>query len=126
MGSTGSGSFSDYSESGKSEGGGSSGGASGADRCGQAFTCRLEEVAQCDYFVGNSTTPPTQTELNVILDGRLFAVDEAGQKVGALPTSFNYLATCLEEGFSYVGVVTSSTSTPIPSVTADFVSNRNE
>lgn len=124
MGSTGSGSFSDYSgaknTSSTGQGGGS-GGASGVDRCQQAFSCVLQEVAQCDYYARAGTVPAPGTVLSISLSGRLFAVDSSGVKVGALPTSFNYLAACLAGGVSYVGVVKSSTSTPVPTVEADFV-----
>ncbi|AOK06937.1 hypothetical protein WK25_20495 [Burkholderia latens] len=50
-----------------------------------------------------------------------FAVDVDGVKVGALPTSFNYLAACLAGGVTYVGVVKSSADKPVPTVEADFV-----
>jgi hypothetical protein len=124
MGSTGSGSFTDYSGSqsssnGKSSGG-DGGGASGTDRCLQAFSCALEEVAQCEFYSINKTAPPTKSQLNIVLKGRIFAVDKAGNTVGALPTAYNYLAGCLADGIAYVGVVTTSSSSPVPAVTADF------
>jgi hypothetical protein len=121
MGSTGSGSFTDYSGSqGKNTGGGS-GGSSGTDRCRQAFSCVLEEVAQCDFYAQNQATPATGTELMIVLNGRLFAVDPNGVRVGALPTRFNYLAACLASGIQYRGVVTASAATPVPTVSGDFV-----
>jgi hypothetical protein len=76
MGSTGSGHFSDYSgsqNSGKS--GGNSGGSSETDRCHQAFSCVLEEVSQCEFFSSNRTLPAIDTQVEIVLDGRLFAVD---------------------------------------------------
>ncbi|MCU7936044.1 MAG: hypothetical protein KZQ99_14370 [Candidatus Thiodiazotropha sp. (ex Dulcina madagascariensis)] len=121
MGSTGSGHFSDYSgsqNSGKS--GGNSGGSSGTDRCHQAFSCVLEEVAQCDFFTANGTLPPAHTQVEIILNGRLFAVDANGVAIGALPTKFNYLAACIADGNNYVGVITKSPTSPVPSVSADF------
>ena len=120
MGSTGSGSFSDYSGSQNPKGSGGSGGASGVDRCSKAFSCALQEVAQCDYLRTHGASPPVQAQLSLILNGRIFAVDASGTTVGALPTSYNYLAACLTAGFNYVGVVTTSTSSPLPSVSADF------
>lgn len=125
MGSTGSGHFSDYSgtkgtdASGK--GAGSGGGTSGVDKCQQAFSCILEEVAQCDYYASSNTTPVAGSQLQVVLKGRIFAIDSNGTMVGALPTSFNYLAACLVSGVKYVGVVKSSAASPVPSVEADFV-----
>lgn len=122
MGSTGSGSFTDYSGAinGGPYGQGGAGGASGVDKCKQAFSCILEEVAQCDYYEQSSTVPEPRSELRIVFDKRMFAVDSNGTKIGALPTSFNYLAACLVDGVSYIGVVRSSTVTPVPTVESDF------
>lgn len=122
MGSTGSGSFSDYpgsrpKESGEGAGGG---GASGEDRCARAFSCSLEEIEQCDYYIASGSVPPSNTALTIEQRGRLFAVDSSGQTVGALPTSFNYLADCMAAGFTYNGRVNSSASAPVASVNVDF------
>jgi hypothetical protein len=117
MGSSGSGSFTDYSGSKEPDG---TGGASGKDRCRTAFSTKLEEEAQCDFFVTNNTVPAADTVLSIVLDGRVFAVTENGTKVGALPTRFNYLAGCLKDGITYVGIVTDSGLQPFPFVAADF------
>ena len=122
MGSTGSGSFSDYPGSRPTDGGG--GGASGDDRCARAFTCALEEVEHCDYFTANGNVPPANTGLTIERRGRLFAVDASGQRVGALPTRFNYLADCIAAGFTYEGRVTASASTPVASVNVDIAPRR--
>jgi hypothetical protein len=122
MGSTGSGSFSDYPgsrPSGGSQGDGG-GGASGADRCARAFACTLEEVEQCDFFSNSGAVPPVGTALTIEHRGRLFAVNESGQAVGALPTKFNYIADCLADGFHYDGRVNSSSLLPTASVSVDF------
>lgn len=122
MGSTGSGSFSDYSGSRPKEDkdGAGGGGASGDDRCERALACTLEEIEHCDYFTANGSVPPTDTVLTIEQRGRLFAVDSNGQSVGALPTGFNYLADCMRAGFTYTGRVTASASSPVASVNADF------
>ncbi|PDT00775.1 hypothetical protein CO666_29105 [Rhizobium chutanense] len=117
MGSSRSGHLSDYSGSSKTDG---TGGTSGSDRCRQAFSCKLEEVAQCDFYVTNSTIPNPGTELSLVHEGRIFAVTSDGTKVGALPTALNYLAGCMKDGNAYVGVVTASGLHPIPYVSADF------
>lgn len=117
MGSSGSGRLSDYSGSSRSDG---SGGSSGDDRCRQAFSCKLEEVAQCDFFTTNSAVPAAGTVLSLILDRRIFAVTSNGTKVGALPTSYNYLAGCIKDDNTYIGVVTASGPKPVPYVSADF------
>ena len=120
MGSTGSGSFTDYPGSGSKRGGGGSGGSSGTDRCNKAFSCELEEIEQCDYFSKHSSAPPADTLLSLAHNKRIMAVDESGITVGALPTELNYLAGCLKEGFNYQGRVVSSTSGSVATVTVDF------
>lgn len=120
MGSSGSGNFTDYSNTNRPSGTGSTGGTSGNDPCRQAFSVSLEEVAQCDFFVSNGAVPSTSTVLSLVFERRIFAVTESGIQVGALPTQFNYLAACLRDGVSYVGIVTDSNLQPFPFVTADF------
>lgn len=127
MGSSGSGRFSDYPGTPPApvpagSGGGISGGASGIDRCAQAFNVILEDVGNCDYFSNFGTVPSVGTVLVVAVGGaRLFAQDPNGLNVGAIPTRFNYLAACLQSGYSYQGVVIASSTSPFPLVSADFV-----
>ncbi|MCG5076259.1 hypothetical protein [Paraburkholderia tagetis] len=104
------------------DGTGLAGGASGIDRCKQAFSSLLEDVGQCDFYSQFRKVPVPGTQLGIFFDKkRVFAVDVNGVKVGAFPTSFNYLATCLAAGVTYVGVVKSSADKPVPTVEADFV-----
>lgn len=126
MGSTGSGSFSDYPGSRPKEGGQGvgGGGASGDDRCTRAFSCGLEEVDLCEYFSAHRDVPPAHTVLSIELRGRLLAVDTDGRSVGALPTKFNYLADCIAAGFTYEGRVNNSVSVPMASVSVDFAPRR--
>ncbi len=126
MGSSGSGSFSDYpgtkAKEVEGDGTGVAGGDSGVDRCQQAFQAVLDDVGNCDFYAQNRTVPAVNDPLGVVFDGRrVFAVDANNVKVGALPTSLNYLATCLKSGVSYVGVVRSSAAAPVPTVEADFL-----
>jgi hypothetical protein len=123
MGSTGSGRFTDYSGSPNPKGSGGAGGSSGVDPCAKAFSCTLQEVAQCDYMRAHGAPPAVQTQLGLMLDGRLFAIDALGTKVGALPTSYNFLAACLANDYTYTGVVTASAPGPMPTVTVDFIPN---
>lgn len=123
MGSTGSGRFTDYSgttATSTPSGSGGGGGSSGNDRCQQAFSCTLEEVAQCDFFAQTGLIPSVGSHVSLNLQRRLFAVADNGLRVGALPTSFNYLVNCLGAGINYAGVVRASTNTPVPSVSVDF------
>tara|TARA_R110002049_G_scaffold189745_1_gene358343 strand:+ start:471 stop:857 length:387 start_codon:yes stop_codon:yes gene_type:complete len=125
MGSSGSGRFTDYpgtkTNESSEDGSSASGGASGVDKCSQAFNTLLEDVGNSEYYSQSKNVPPVGEQLDIVFDGRrVFAVDTNGVKVGALPTSFNYLVACMEDGFSYVGLVNSSADSPVPTVTADF------
>ena len=126
MGSSGSGRFSDYPGTKPKEvagdGAGVAGGTSGVDRCSQAFHVLLEDVGNGQFYSQSRTVPSLSTQLTIIFDGqRVFAVDANGLKVGALPTLYNYLVACMQDGVTYVGVVTSSAASPVPTVEADFV-----
>lgn len=127
MGSSGSGRFSDYpgtkAKKAIGEGAGNEGGTSGNDRCKQAFHVELEDVGNCDFYSKFKNVPAIGDPLSIIFDKRrVFAVDAKGVKVGALPTEFNYLVACLEDGITYVGVVSAAALSPVPTVDADFLS----
>ena len=126
MGSTGSGSFSDYTneQKNKTPEVGESGGSSGEDQCAKGFSTGLEDVETFDFFLNNNTVPPVGTVLSIELRGRILAVDSNGISVGALPTKFNYLAACLKSGFTYQGAVRISSMSPIPRGEADFVASQ--
>lgn len=123
MGSSGSGRFSDYSGKLKTgSGDGASGGSSGSDKCTEAFTTSLEDVAIYSYFTKYGTVPPVGTQLEIAIRGRIVAIIGT-DSVGALPTQFNYLAGCIQDGFTYAGVVTASSNGANPNIVADFVAN---
>jgi hypothetical protein len=115
MGSSGSGRISDYPGASKQAGdsrgssgefggaGGSRGG--GDDRCAKAFTTSLEDAEHSDYYHSHSEPPPEGTAVFVAHKKRVVAITSDGESVGSLPTSFNYLAACLKDGWEYVGVV---------------------
>jgi hypothetical protein len=124
MGSTGSGSFSDYPGSRPKDGGKGGGGASGDDRCARAFSCALEEVEHCEYFSASGNVPPANTTVSIEQRGRLFAVDAGGLSVGALPIRLNYLADCMAAGFAYEGRVHASATGPVASISVDFAPRR--
>ena len=122
MGSTGSGSFSDYSRRKPANAEEKTGGASGSDNCGMAFSTRLEEVARCYYFINAGDVPAVNTEVVVAFNGlRLVAETSLGEELGYLPTKFNYLRLCLADGFQYRGVVVSSSKLPSPNISVDIV-----
>ncbi|MHC9512093.1 hypothetical protein [Kangiella sp. M94] len=125
MGSTGSGRFSDYpgtrSKKVGQDGADREGGASGQDKCKKAFTVLLEDVGNCDLYSQSKVVPSVGEQLSIHLDKkRVLAVNVNGVSVGALPTEYNYLVACMNDGFTYVGVVTSSAVEPVPTISADF------
>lgn len=122
MGSTGSGSFSDYSKRKPKQPGDRSGGASGVDKCGAGFSDSLEEVSRCLYFMSNGTVPPIGEEVTVTFNGSRLAVEaKLGEEIGYLPSKLNYLKFCLDDGYAYKGVVSNSRNVPTPSVSVDII-----
>lgn len=116
MGSSGSGRISDYpgssSQSGSRTGGGGSGGGTPEDRCARSFALGLEDVEQSDYYKAHGAIPAVGTQVEVVQRKRLVAQTSAGQSVGNLPTSFNYLASCIKAGWTYVGAIQSAKKGP--------------
>lgn len=122
MGSTGSGSFSDYSKRKPTNIEENNGGSSGVDKCGAGFSTNLEEVSRCFYFINHGAVPVTNEVVKIEFNGARLSVETTlGEEIGYLPTKFNYLKLCLEEGYSYKGVVSSSRNIPVPSVFVDIV-----
>jgi len=120
MGSSGSGRISDYPGS-SSRGKAGNGNPSQVDRCARAFAVRLEDVEQSDYYQAHKTLPPVGTRLVIAQRKRLVAQTVGGESIGNLPTSFNYLASCLKNGWSYTGAVHGATKgPPVASISADF------
>lgn len=125
MGSSGSNRISDYpgssSSSGKPGGSAGGGGDSTEDRCARAFSADLEDVEHSDYYQAHQALPPVATALEVVQRKRLIAQTTSGESVGNLPTSFNYLAACLKDGWRYVGTIQNATSgPPVARILADF------
>ena len=120
MGSTGSGSFSDYHgyNGGNS---GENGGESGNDQCIRAFSTSLDEVASSDFYIKTKSLPIEGTEVIVVFDKRLLVVDKSGSGIGYLPTRYNYLRACMHDGFTYEGVINKATTIPIPSIIVDIM-----
>ncbi|NIY76117.1 hypothetical protein HED22_10715 [Thalassospira sp. HF15] len=124
MGSTGSGSFSDYPGSSGRSGGSGSGSEDGnggqGDRCERAFSIALEDVNHSGYFTSHNTVPPVGTKVVLVHNKRLVAQTTSGDDVGNLPTKMNYLAACMRGGYSYEGEVISSSVGAVAKVTVDF------
>ena len=122
MGSTGSGNFSDYKQSQPKN---NQGGESGEDKCGKAFSSKLEEVQNCQYYDNHDDVPPLETVVIIAFNGqRLTVVDvNTNEEIGYLPTKFNFLKVCLDDGFNFTGVVSASSTEPFPSVSVDISPN---
>jgi hypothetical protein len=85
----------------------------------------LEDIEQSDYYQSHQATPPTGTQVEVAQRQRLVAQTADGESIGNLPTSFNYLAACLKDGWRYFGTVQQVTNTPpVAGISADFAATR--
>lgn len=114
MGSTGTGHLSDYFGYKKAVIG-ETGGKDTVYICNKAVATSLEDVATSNYFKKHGIVPPKGTPVVIISSSRIVAVDDNGDVIGNLPTEYNYLLGCIEEGYQYEGEVTDSFPTPFPS-----------
>lgn len=115
MGSTGSGRLTDYSRYGGAVKG-VTGGEDLINKCDRAVATVLEDVETCDYYKKNGNVPAKGTYVRIALKTRLVAVDEHDDVIGYIPTEFNYLLECLNDGYQYEGEISGSFDTPVPSV----------
>lgn len=115
MGSTGTGHLSDYSDYKKSIYG-VVGGKDTVYICDRAVATLLEDVSTSDYYNTFGNIPLKGTYIRITSNKRIVAVDNNGVVIGNLPTEYNYLLGCLQEGYNYEGQVIDSFDTPIPSV----------
>lgn len=115
MGSTGSGRLSDYSRFGGAVKG-VTGGEDLINKCDRAVATALEDVETCDYYKMYGKVPAKGTYVRIDKKMRLVAVDENGDVIGHLPTEYNYLLECLNDGYQYEGEVSGSFDTPVLSV----------
>ena len=115
MGSTGSGRLTDYSRF-KGAVKGVTGGEDLINKCDRAVATVLEDVETCDYYKKHGKVPAKGSYMRIDKKMRLVAVDENGDIIGHLPTEYNYLLECLNDGYQYEGEVSGSFDTPIPSV----------
>jgi len=121
MGSSGSGSFTDYSKR-KPTGGMNNGGGSGDDNCGKGFSTSLEEVSRCFYFINYAKVPKVGTSVNIFFNGLRLAVETVkGEEIGYLPTKYNYIKNCIADGFNYAGVINVAHLSPFPNITVDII-----
>lgn len=126
MGSTGSGRFTDYSGQTPENGEGKTGGSSEENRCEKAFSAMLEEIERCTYFKEKDSVPEVGEIVTIGFDGRPLAISKEGHIIGYLPTKFNYIKMCMDDGYSYSGRVVSSSNELVAAVTVDIQPDNEE
>lgn len=115
MGSTGTGHLSDYHDY-KKPVQGVTGGKDTVYICDRAVATLLEDVATSEYYSKKGIVPPVGTGVVITANKRIIAVDDNGLIIGNLPTEYNYLLACIQEGYQYEGQVADSFDSPILSV----------
>lgn len=119
MGSSGPGNFSDYSNYPRAIKG-VTGAVDSEDKCALAFSTLIEDVDNCEYYSKKGVLPAVGTEVYVGFKVRLVVKSNDGLIIGYLPTKYNYLRNCIVKGFTYTGVVSVASSTPINTVVVDI------
>lgn len=123
MGSSGSGNFSDYPGSARRQpvegGAGGGGAAGGAALCDLVINAALEEVERCAFYQAHGL-PAVGVAISV-QTGRRITVLVNGTELGYLPTTYNYLMTCIEQGYSYQGTISVAMQRPIVRVSVNLV-----
>lgn len=119
MGSSGPGNFSDYSNYPRAIKG-VTGAVDSEDKCALAFSTLIEDVDNCEYYSKKGVLPAVGTEVYVDFKVRLVVKSNDGLIIGYLPTKYNYLRNCIVKGFTYTGVVSNVSSTPINTVIVDI------
>lgn len=119
MGSSGPGNFSDYSNYPRAIKG-MTGAVDSEDKCALAFSTLIEDVDTCEYYSKKGVLPAVGTEVYVDFKVRLVVKSNNGLIIGYLPTKYNYLRYCIVKGFTYTGVVSNVSSTPINTVVVDI------
>ena len=129
MGSTGTGSFSDYPGSlgGRPENGGAggSGGGGSGDNCEKEISgVMLEDVANCEYFLSHESVPRAGTQVQArkkLVRGRVAVETTVNcEVVGYVPTKYNYLRACMTDGWQYSGNVAEASGGQLPKVKVDL------
>lgn len=119
MGSSGTDNFSDYSNYPRAIKG-VTGAVDSEDKCALAFSTLIEDVDTCEYYSKKGVLPAVGTEVYVDFKVRLVVKSNDGLIIGYLPTKYNYLRYCIVKGFTYTGVVSNASSTPINTVIVDI------
>ena len=119
MGSSGTDNFSDYKNFPRAIKG-VTGAVDSEDKCALAFSTLIEDVDTCEYYSKKGMLPAVDTEVSVEFKVRLVVKSNDGLIIGYLPTKYNYLRNCIVKGFTYTGIVSVASSTPINTVVVDI------
>ena len=109
MGSTGTGRFKDYQVGTEGQ---KNGGSSEDDQCDKEFSVFLEDLERSEFYINHESLPEVGTQLIISASKRVTAYAESGEIVGNLPTQFNYLKFCIDEGYIYTSLVAQSMTNP--------------
>ncbi len=124
MGSTGTNSFTDYPSRDSSSDSEVGGGDENTSQCSKAIgDVLLEDVANCNFYKSYKKLPEEDSIVylrNTLVGGRLVIQNTDYKIIGLLPTQLNYLRHCIEQGYSYFGVITSTRNKPLPTVIIDL------
>lgn len=115
MGSRGTGKFTDYSGM-TPTGNGGNGGKGDKDPCDKEINCLLDDVGRSQYYSNYNNVPPIGTKVEVLFDGKRLVVQTMiGKEIlGYLPTSYNYILLCINQGRVFNGGVADSRNSAIP------------
>lgn len=86
------------------------------DRCALAFSTELEDVLTSEYYTKLKTIPAKGEHITIAIKYRIVVIANNGLVVGNLPTRYNYLYECINDGFVYQGVVEESEAGILPLV----------
>lgn len=122
MGSSGTNRFTDYPS--YKDNSGKTGGSEPKNKCEKAIgNIKLEDVENCEYYRENKDVPNIGDYVllrQTLYSGRLVIQNETGTVIGLLPTEYNYLRRCIEQGYSYEGTIITSGVKPLPFITIDL------
>lgn len=113
MGSTGTGRFTDYPGNPKPIKG-VVGPNPKEDRCELAISTELEDVETSEYYNQYGKVPEQGSLVTIGFRKRIVAFSKEKLTIGSLPTKYNYLLGCIENGFNYTGEVEDSDDGCVP------------
>jgi hypothetical protein len=96
------------------------------DQCDNTIEADLEEVALAAYMTKHGKVPTvgTNVTLNATQHKGRYVVEtsKTHESIGNLPTEFNYVILCLNQGYRYSGEVIAAHSGKAPAIEVHLVS----